>query len=183
MKVESIAECSPWSILQYFWPALSDNQSWKLFFCLLFEWPLKTGFTVNVYLLNEMCWSFSSVCGKPKHFHLTMTQCSLGICPVLFVNNGGMKKAWVDNYSSGTLQILWSDWQNAKATQSLCWGESQIVGICCCDKNDQTYYFGMEMKNLGRVLWGGVLLYFHTYIGSGHFLGFKILNFITCLSF
>ena len=29
MKVESIAECSPWSILQYFWPSLSDNRSWK----------------------------------------------------------------------------------------------------------------------------------------------------------
>ena len=29
MKVESIAECSPWSILQYFWPALRDNLSWK----------------------------------------------------------------------------------------------------------------------------------------------------------
>ena len=29
MKVESIAECSTWSILQYFWPALSDNWSWK----------------------------------------------------------------------------------------------------------------------------------------------------------
>ena len=27
MKVERIAECSPWSILQYFWPALSDNWS------------------------------------------------------------------------------------------------------------------------------------------------------------
>ena len=27
MKVESIAECSPWSILQYFRPALSDNPS------------------------------------------------------------------------------------------------------------------------------------------------------------
>ena len=25
MKVERIAECSPWSILQYFWPALSDT--------------------------------------------------------------------------------------------------------------------------------------------------------------
>ena len=25
MQVESIAESSPWSILQYFWPALSDN--------------------------------------------------------------------------------------------------------------------------------------------------------------
>ena len=33
MKVESIAEMSPWSILQYFWPALSDN--WSRFF--LFE--------------------------------------------------------------------------------------------------------------------------------------------------
>ena len=29
MKVESIAECSPWSILQYFWPSLSDNLSWS----------------------------------------------------------------------------------------------------------------------------------------------------------
>ena len=29
MKVESIAECSKGSILQYFWPALSDNRSWK----------------------------------------------------------------------------------------------------------------------------------------------------------
>ena len=29
MKVESIAECSHWSTLQYFWPALSDNWSWK----------------------------------------------------------------------------------------------------------------------------------------------------------
>ena len=27
MKVESIAECSQWGILQYFWPALSNNQS------------------------------------------------------------------------------------------------------------------------------------------------------------
>ena len=27
MKVEGIAECSPWSFLQYFWPALSDNWS------------------------------------------------------------------------------------------------------------------------------------------------------------
>ena len=31
MKIESIAECS---ILQYFWPALSENLSWKPFFGL-----------------------------------------------------------------------------------------------------------------------------------------------------
>ena len=29
MKFESIAECSTWSILQYFWPAFSYNWSWK----------------------------------------------------------------------------------------------------------------------------------------------------------
>ena len=29
MKVESIAECSRWSILLYFGPALSDNWIWK----------------------------------------------------------------------------------------------------------------------------------------------------------
>ena len=38
MKVESIAECSPWSIagsiLQYLLPALSDNWSWKPIFGL-----------------------------------------------------------------------------------------------------------------------------------------------------
>ena len=50
MKVESITECSLWSILQYFWPALSANQSWKPIFGLLFEWPLKTGFTVYANL-------------------------------------------------------------------------------------------------------------------------------------
>ena len=56
MKVESIAECSPWSILQQFWPALSDKPSWKTIFGLLFEWPLKTGLTVlcmlGIFLLS-----------------------------------------------------------------------------------------------------------------------------------
>ena len=35
MKGESIAEGSPSSILQYFWPAFSDNWSWKPIFFLL----------------------------------------------------------------------------------------------------------------------------------------------------
>ena len=34
MKVKSIVECSPWSILQYFWSALSNNWSWKPIFGL-----------------------------------------------------------------------------------------------------------------------------------------------------
>ena len=48
MKVESIAECSLWSILQYFWPALRDNRSWKPILVFFFEWPLTTGFTEHV---------------------------------------------------------------------------------------------------------------------------------------
>ena len=35
MQVKSIAECSKGSILQYFWPALNDNRSWKPIFGLL----------------------------------------------------------------------------------------------------------------------------------------------------
>ena len=41
MKVESIAECSHWSILQYFWPALSDNWSWKPIFGLFESGPFR----------------------------------------------------------------------------------------------------------------------------------------------
>ena len=37
----------PRSILQYFWPALSDYQSWKSFLLPTFEWPFKTGLTVT----------------------------------------------------------------------------------------------------------------------------------------
>ena len=35
MKVESIAECSIWSILQYFWTALIDKWSSKPIFIVL----------------------------------------------------------------------------------------------------------------------------------------------------
>ena len=41
MKVESIAECSPWSILQYFWPTLSDNRNWKPVFLFFMSDRLK----------------------------------------------------------------------------------------------------------------------------------------------
>ena len=46
MQVKSIAECSKVTILQYFWPSLSYHLSLRSLFCLFFEWPLKTGFTV-----------------------------------------------------------------------------------------------------------------------------------------
>ena len=63
MKVESITECSPWSILQYFWPALSNNWSCKPVFGLLFEWQLKTGFTVHLQTVKTQI-----KCRKMWHF-------------------------------------------------------------------------------------------------------------------
>ena len=67
MKVKSIAECSPWSILQYFWPALSDNRSRKPIFGLLFQWPLKTDFTA-------MCW----------HYYILLYKSFYWICYLIY---------------------------------------------------------------------------------------------------
>ena len=50
MKVKSIAECSPWSILQYFWPALSDNLSWKPILVFFWSGCLRQ---VLLYILGE----------------------------------------------------------------------------------------------------------------------------------
>ena len=51
MKVESIAECdcSPWCILQYFWPTLSDNWSWKPIFDLFESGHFRQ---VLLYMIN-----------------------------------------------------------------------------------------------------------------------------------
>ena len=50
MKVESIAECSLWSILQYFWPALSDKLVLKNIFWYFWEWRFRQ------VLLYKPCW-------------------------------------------------------------------------------------------------------------------------------
>ena len=47
MQVKSIAECSNESILQYFRPSLSYHLSLRSLFLSIFEWQLKTGFTVR----------------------------------------------------------------------------------------------------------------------------------------
>ena len=48
MHVKSIAECSKGSILQYFRPPLSCHLLLRPFLSI-FEWPLKTGFTVHIW--------------------------------------------------------------------------------------------------------------------------------------
>ena len=45
MQVKSIAECSPWIILQYFRPTLGLPHGFKTFVLFIFELSLKTSFT------------------------------------------------------------------------------------------------------------------------------------------
>ena len=74
MKVEKIAESShysPCSILQYFWPALSDNWSWKPTFghfesgrftqVLLYKmcWQVLTVNTVKLFIAQKTCLRWS----------------------------------------------------------------------------------------------------------------------------
>ena len=69
MKVESIAQSSHWSILQYFLPALSDNWSWNQFIFYLFESGRFTQALLYIFLLKK--WKFIHVMWKNvSYFHL-----------------------------------------------------------------------------------------------------------------
>ena len=57
MKVNSIAECPPWSILQYVWPSLSDNWSWKPIYGL-WEWPCCVRFYCTYMYIWASTWDF-----------------------------------------------------------------------------------------------------------------------------
>ena len=74
MKGKSNAECFPWSILHYFWAALSDDWSWKPI-CGLFESDRFTQvllkflnpYPVNIFVL-EMSSAFTSAGYIQRHF-------------------------------------------------------------------------------------------------------------------
>ena len=72
MKVESIAECS---ILQYFWPALSDNWSWKTIFGL-FESGSFTDLNVREFMqvLSQSFKTGVDIFVKPTPFSDVGTQ-------------------------------------------------------------------------------------------------------------
>ena len=69
MKVESISECSPWSILQYFWPAFSDNWSWKLIFGLFESGQFSLVLLYNIGLTDAVF----NVSLDPKSCDLAVT--------------------------------------------------------------------------------------------------------------
>ena len=64
MDVKSIAECSKGSILQYFWPALSDNLSWKTIFRLFESGPFTQVqlYIVFIYFVYTVCYKAWLIC-------------------------------------------------------------------------------------------------------------------------
>ena len=64
MHLKSIAECSKGSILQYFGPCIKLPHVFKTFVLSIFEWPLKTGFTVDIKGYHDIvsCVSESTFC-------------------------------------------------------------------------------------------------------------------------
>ena len=84
MQVESIAECSPWSILKYFWTALSDNWSWKPIFGLFDSGCLRQ---VLLYCIKSVPHAFISYVStstnplfKPGNSH------AINVCSVFGVS-------------------------------------------------------------------------------------------------
>ena len=64
MKVESIAECSPSSILQYFWPALIDNWFKKQFLVFFLSGRLR-----QVLLYIYFLYVFQSLLNQRSDTH------------------------------------------------------------------------------------------------------------------
>ena len=72
MKVDSIAECSPWSILQYFWPALRNNWSWKPIFCLFESGRFTQVLHVKIACVST---SYGSTYSQLQPVYLAFLQC------------------------------------------------------------------------------------------------------------
>ena len=64
MQVKSIAECCPWSILQYFRPSLSPSTIFHKdnFIVSICEWPFYTGFTVYVLAICSILSNVGTYC-------------------------------------------------------------------------------------------------------------------------
>ena len=101
LKVESTVECSPWSILQYFWPALS--RSWKLIFCFFLEWPFYTGFTVK-----------ESALSLPLSLSLSL---SLSLCEITEKNKKDTRYCITkQGPNTKPLQTMWATINNESTT-------------------------------------------------------------------
>ena len=74
MKVESIEECSPWSILQYFLSALSSNENQFLVFIL-------SGRLGQVLLYSDICKKTNESSHKTSHMGLN------GAKPIFWVSD------------------------------------------------------------------------------------------------
>ena len=93
MQVKSIAECSPWSILQYFRPSLSYHLSLRSLFYLFLSGRLRQVLLYKVWAkANYIGFAPQKIKVCRSELQLTFTNSLLGggkreTCPVDFIGN------------------------------------------------------------------------------------------------
>ena len=146
IKVKSIAECSPWSILQYFWPGLSDNMSWKRI-CGLFESGCFTQVLLYILFFREytpnMLITHSMVSAITIHCMLISTQWACGQILMMRATRLTIIKTTVlkQRFSSFTLcHKLWS---------------SPVVTVC---HKSNKFNYSLVYSLLQYIIGDGILL-------------------------
>ena len=115
----------------------------------------------------------AAVCSKAVVLLLLIHCCSHCLCGFFF----SFGPFGVVQYLVSFLVLQSSHWERKSWLLNSFYG---IIGVkwllVFCDSSSQ--WRGLVSEGAGGGIW-----YFHTYVGSGHFLGFKILNFIIILGF
>ena len=90
VMVERLFLAVPWGCLQFVIVVFPDHTHLlflRHLFCLFFEWPLKTGFTVNFLLIWEISLNFLGVIGGIVPWNFPLMLLTWKICPALAMGN------------------------------------------------------------------------------------------------
>ena len=134
MKVESVAECSPW-------PALSDNWSWNQFFVFFLSGRLRQVLLYVQCMCTQFLVSSTQFVVQTKYLRLCpakstswhvrplKTQIRLHICTVW--SESSISALWVGNGPSSNVSSIrelkdWSDCADTDRTCILCWIPAQF---------------------------------------------------------
>ena len=119
MKVKSIAECSPWSILQYVWHALSDN--WSSFFSSCFR-------KVYCIISSQCTYAYKCLCQCVGKVHYQMSTVVSLIClgpsfqkmTLHFLLHRSLRPTNLEKNLKRCIYVLWS---------TLCYGHTVSLGF------------------------------------------------------
>ena len=126
MKVKSVTECSPWSILQYFCPTLSGNWFWKPF--LVF---LRVAILDRFYCMYN-CWNWRF------WYHYN----TMALILRLLISLSLLHMAWARNTNNnGNVHSSWLWNGNKILCQTFRKFRWIYISLNFCNNNNQTLFF------------------------------------------